>query len=111
MKDRPDRAEILEILAQELPGLRERYGVVRMALYGSVAQDASTKESDVDLLVELSRPLGLEFVALAQHLEERLGFKVDLSTFETFRRSLDHPRYSAIARNIERTLTDVEKAA
>jgi len=32
----------------------------------------------VDLLVELSHPLGLEFVALAQHLEKRLGRRVDL---------------------------------
>ncbi len=101
------RERIIEILTKELPYLRDRFGVVRIALYGSFAHGSPTGESDVDLLVELARPLGLDFVALAQHLEERLGCKVDLATFETLNRSLDHPRYRQIARNIQRTLTDV----
>ena len=59
-----DRESILEILEKELPYLREKYGVVRLALYGSFASGVPRRKSDVDLLVELSRPLGLEFVAL-----------------------------------------------
>jgi hypothetical protein len=101
------KEQILEILRQELPYLRERYGVVRVALYGSFAHGSPTRKSDVDLLVKLSRPLGLEFVALAEYFEERLGRKVHLATFETLNRSLSHPRYRAVAEDVERTLTDV----
>jgi predicted nucleotidyltransferase len=106
-----DKASILEILEKELPHLREKYGVVRLALYGSFASGVPGRKSDVDLLVELSRPLGLEFVALVSYLEQRLGRKVDLATFETLNRSLENPRYHAVAQNIQRTLTDVGAAA
>lgn len=101
------KEQILEILRRESPYLREKYGVVRIALYGSFASGTHTRKSDVDLFVKLSRPLGLEFVALAEYLEGRLGCKVDLATFETLDRSLNHPRYREVALDIERTLTDV----
>ncbi len=104
MKKSLNREKILQMLKKDLPYLRERYGVVRIALYGSFAQDVQTGKSDVDLLVELSRPLGLEFVALAEHLEKVLGRKVGLATFETMFRSMDIPRYRPIALNIQRTL-------
>ena len=100
------KEQVLEILRQELPSLKERYGVVRVALYGSFAHGTPARKSDVDMLVELSRPLGLEFVALTEYLEERLGRKVHLATFETLNRSLSHPRYRAVAEHVERTLTD-----
>jgi len=54
--------------------------------------------------VELSRPLGLEFVELAKQLEKILGKKVDLATFETYRRSKQDPRRKHIAQNIEKDL-------
>ena len=107
MKAPLTRGQILQILEEELPYLREAYGVVRLALYGSFAQGTPDPESDVDLLVELERPLGLQFVALALHLEERLGRSVDLATFETVKRSLDHPRYRPVAENVLRSMADV----
>ena len=91
-----------------MPKLREEYGVERIALYGSFASGTATEKSDVDLIVHLSRPLGLEFITLGEHLEKMLGRKVDLVTYETFRRSRQYPRYRAIVSNIERTLTYVE---
>jgi predicted nucleotidyltransferase len=102
------REHVLEILRQELPYLTERYGVVRIAVYGSFARGTPTRKSDVDLLVKLARPLGLEFVALTGYLEERLGCKVDLATFETLDRSLTHPRRAAVAQEIQRTLAYVQ---
>ena len=51
--------------------------------------------------------MGLEFVALADYLEARLGREVDLATFATLTRSREDPRRSHIARNIEESLTDV----
>ena len=65
----------------------------------------------MDLVVELTRPLGFEFVSLSSYLEQCLGRKVDLVTFDTLRRSLKHPRYQAIAQNVQRTLTDVPPAS
>lgn len=106
-----DREDLVKTLREEFPYLREKYGVVRLAFYGSFAHGAPDEESDVDLLVELGRPLGLEFVALAEYLEERLGRNVELATFETLNRSLSHSRRRRVAENIQRTLTDVATAA
>jgi predicted nucleotidyltransferase len=101
------KEDILRILQRELPYLRQQYGVVRISLYGSYASGTATDQSDVDLVIELSRPLGLEFVSLAEHLEAVLGREVDLITQETLQRSLDQPRYHRIASRVRETLTDV----
>ncbi len=99
----------MKALRRNLPQLRERYGVTRLALFGSFAKGTKLRPaSDVDLLVELEHPLGLEFVALADHLEKSLGRRVDIATFDSFRRSLAHPRYRSIAEEVERTLVYVE---
>jgi predicted nucleotidyltransferase len=98
---------IIQALKKELPYLREKYGVERIAVFGSQVKGTSTKESDVDILVELTKPLGLEFVNLAYYLEEVLGKKVDLTTFATLRQNRENPRYKHIATDIERTLSYV----
>ncbi len=102
------KSQVLQTLRKELPILRERFGVTRLALFGSFAKGRPGPASDVDLLVELERPLGLEFVALADDLEETLGRKVDLVTVDSFRRAMTHPRRRIIAENVERTLVYVE---
>jgi uncharacterized protein len=61
-------------------------GVKSLALFGSVARDEATSESDVDLLVEFEHPIGLfEFIGLKQYLESLLGCKVDLGTTRSLR--------------------------
>ncbi len=107
MKEPLTRAKIVAILRKEKPYLQEKYGVERIAVYGSFAKRKQTKKSDVDILVQLTKPLGLEFVALAYDLEKALGRKVDLATFETLERSLNNPRYRHIAFDIQRTLAYV----
>jgi predicted nucleotidyltransferase len=101
------RDEILRILSEEMPFLREQYGVIRLALYGSFAREEPRRESDVDLMVELSRPLGLRFVELAYYLEDKLGMRVDLATFEAFRHTNQKPHRQAMLKSITEDLTDV----
>jgi predicted nucleotidyltransferase len=72
-----------------------------------VCKRQSDKKSDVDILIQLMKPLGLEFVELAYHLEKVLKKKVDLATFNTLKRSLENPRYKHIASDIDRTLSYV----
>jgi predicted nucleotidyltransferase len=107
MKEPRTKQEVLDLLKKQLPYLQEKYGVQRIAIYGSFAKDNQTKKSDVDILVQLMRPLGLEFVELAYDLEKILKKKVDLATFATLKRSLENPRYKHIASDIEGTLTYV----
>ena len=76
-----DLQKIEQILAQERQRLAAEYGVKRMGVFGSFARGEQTVESDIDILVEFSRPIGLfRFVELERHLAELLGAKVDLAT-------------------------------
>ncbi len=98
------REQVLQVLRDHMPALRTRYGVRRLALYGSFARGSPSEQSDVDILVELEAPLGLRFVELAEELERLLGRRVDLATMETWRQSRQDPRRRHIAESIEREL-------
>jgi hypothetical protein len=74
------RDQLLAILSAHRDDLRLRYGVSSIAIFGSVARDEAGPGSDVDLLVEFDRPIGLRFFELNDHLEELLGCRVDLGT-------------------------------
>jgi len=102
--------EILEKLHEDFPYLRERYGVERIAVYGSFAKGKQGEKSDIDILVQLAEPSALKFVNLAYHLEKLLGREVDLATFDTFLDRREDLRYQHITADIERTWIDVEEA-
>ena len=74
------RDETLKMLRESLPELREDYGVLRLAIFGSVARDVAIEGSDVDVIVEFERSIGLRFVELANRLETILGVKIDILT-------------------------------
>jgi uncharacterized protein len=80
------RAEVLRILHENRGELAEKYGVKSLALFGSIARDEARPDSDVDLLVEFDRPVGLfAFIGLQQFLETLLGCKVDLGTLRSLK--------------------------
>ena len=74
-----DRGELLQRLRTLKPWLASQ-GVSRIRVFGSHARDEARPGSDIDLLVDLSRPLGLAFFDLEDELGKRLGAKVDLMT-------------------------------
>ena len=98
------REKVISIMKKELPYLKDKYGVERIVLYGSFAKGKQKKKSDIDILVDLHKTLGLEFIELADMLEEKLGRKVDVATFEHFKRSFHNPRYKHIAEDIKKSM-------
>ena len=68
------------ILVEHKQELREQFHVRRIGVCGSYARGRNKPMSDVDLLVELDRPVGWEIVDLHHYLEELLDLKVDLIT-------------------------------
>ncbi len=76
-----NRADVVALLKANLDRLQTEFGVKSMALFGSVARDEAKPNSDVDLLVEFSRPTGyFGLVRLELFLERLLGHPVDLGT-------------------------------
>jgi len=69
---------IKETLVNHKQRLTEKYGLSLLAIFGSYARNEQTEESDVDIMVEFKKPIGLEFIDLAEELEAILNLKVDL---------------------------------
>lgn len=84
-----NREHVLSLLADCKPVLAARYGVARLALFGSTARDAARPDSDIDVLVAFngtassSRYFGVQF-----YLEDVLGRPVDLVTEKALRKEL-----------------------
>ncbi len=74
------REIVLRRLRESYPQLREQYGIRKISLFGSFARGTAGEASDVDLIVEFQRPIGLRFVELVEYLEELLERKVDVLT-------------------------------
>lgn len=74
------REKVVGILRKELPYFISEYGVKRIGLFGSYAKGTPTKASDVDILVEFDKPIGLKFVEFAEYIERILGRKVNILT-------------------------------
>ncbi len=72
--------DILDKLRELKPILYEEYAVQEIGVFGSFANNEASEESDIDLLVELSRPIGWDYFTLQLYLEGVFGRKVDLVT-------------------------------
>ncbi|MDP1558643.1 MAG: nucleotidyltransferase family protein [Nitrosomonas sp.] len=84
-----NRQKTLEILTKLKPDLVERFGVTRLALFGSTARDEAGEGSDIDIVVGFDGPatskkyFGVQFL-----LEDQLGCPVDLVTEKALRPEL-----------------------
>lgn len=84
-----DRARILAVLTEHQQDLAGRYGVKRLAVFGSAARDELAASSDIDLLVEFAEPATFKgYMDLKFFLEDVLGRPVDLVTEKALRPEL-----------------------
>ena len=70
--------EILETLKFNKQMLIEKYGLSILAVFGSYGRGQENQNSEVDILVDFKKPIGVEFIDLAEELENILKLKVDL---------------------------------
>lgn len=74
--------DIKEILRKEYPYLASEYGIKKIGLFGSYAKGKQTEKSDIDIIAEFERPIGLKFMEFTEYLENILGRKTDVLTPE-----------------------------
>ncbi len=79
--------------------LTEKYGLSTIAVFGSYSRGQQNEKSDIDILVDFYKPVGIEFIDLANELELLLKIKVDLVSKKGVK-----PQYLA---NIEEELSYV----
>lgn len=71
--------QIRRILIQHKRELGERFKIKEIGLFGSYVRNEQKKGSDLDILIEFQRPVGLfEFLDLEEYLGKLLKVKVDL---------------------------------
>jgi hypothetical protein len=84
-----NRSEALRVLARAKPELAERFGVVRLVLFGSMARDEVRPDSDVDVMVAFDGPATSQrYFGVQFYLEDALGYSVDLVTEKALRPEL-----------------------
>ncbi len=74
------KTEIISKLKDLKPELYKDYSVKEIGLFGSFSDGSYTKESDIDLLVVLEKPIGWKFFSLEIYLEKVFNRKIDLVT-------------------------------
>ncbi len=83
------RKQVLELLSRSKPELQARFGVTRLALFGSTARDTADAKSDVDILVAFDGPAtSKRYFGVQFYLEDLLGRPVDLVTEKALRPEL-----------------------
>ena len=60
----------------------QKHGVTRAGVFGSYARGEEKKNSDIDILIEPPKGIGLEFIGIKLDLEDELGRRVDLITYK-----------------------------
>jgi len=88
-----NRNQALFLLTQSKPALAERFGVTRLALFGSTVRNTARSDSDVDVdvdvLVEFDGPAtSARYFGVQFYLEDVLGSPVDLVTEKALRAEL-----------------------
>ena len=84
-----EREQALDLLAKHKPQLAQRYGVLRLALFGSTARDSANADSDIDILVAFDGPAtSKRYFGVQFYLEDLLGRPVDLVTEKALRAEL-----------------------
>jgi predicted nucleotidyltransferase len=77
--------EVRKIQEKIVPLLKQ-HGIKKAAVFGSVARGDARPDSDVDVVIEISRPYGLfEFIAIKHGIEDILDKKVDLVEYASIK--------------------------
>ncbi len=74
------KSEIFAKLKELKPTLYNDYSVKEIGVFGSFSEGDFSDESDIDILVELEKPIGWKFFTLELYLEQVFKRKVDLVT-------------------------------
>lgn len=83
--------DIEDKLRKIKPVLVDEFQVSKIGYFGSYAIGNNTKESDLDLLVEFSNPIGWKFFTLEKFLEQTLGLPIDLVTKNALKERMKEP--------------------
>lgn len=71
------KSDVLNYLHEHYKEFQSKYNVEKIGLFGSYARDEATKDSDIDIFVQM-HPKLLDMIAIKQLMEDDLHIKVDI---------------------------------
>lgn len=84
-----DIKEIKKILNIHKNNLKEKYGVIKLEIFGSYVRAEQKEASDIDILVEFEKPISLlQIVSLENYLSDLIGIRVDIVPKKNIRTEL-----------------------
>ena len=80
--------EITEFLAAHKDEMAERFGVIKIGLFGSYARGDAQEDSDIDIAIEMATDQKNlhNFLAFKRHLEETFRKNVDIGIESSLKR-------------------------
>ena len=89
MSSKLNRDDVLDLLRQHKPIMKERFGVSEISLYGSFARDEATEDSDIDVVVKFGvKPTFRSYFGAQIYLEDVFGRSVDLARKHELRKEI-----------------------
>jgi len=82
------KEQILTKLKELKPTLYNEYSVKEIGIFGSFVEDDANEKSDIDILVELEKPIGWKYFTLELYLEKTFNRKIDLVTKNALKEQL-----------------------
>jgi predicted nucleotidyltransferase len=76
-----DESEIMK-LKPKIVRILKKYKVKKAGIFGSFVRGEQRDGSDIDILIQPVRGMGLEFIGVKLELEDELGRKIDLVTYK-----------------------------
>lgn len=76
-----NKTQVIGKISSQKPFLEDKYFVEEIGIFGSVARGDQNPKSDIDILVDFKKPIGIfDFIRLEDYLSKLLNSKVDLVT-------------------------------
>ena len=81
------RESVIEILRDHKKVLQQKYGVIKIGVFGSYARNQQRADSDIDIAIEIIKEKKNlhNFLSIKRELERILGKKVDLGIESTLK--------------------------
>ena len=76
-----NREEIIQLLKIFKEENKNKYHIKKLGIFGSVAKNRMKDESDIDIVVNLTRQDLFELIGIKQDLEERLKYPIDIVSY------------------------------